>query len=381
MNGAPIAYLDNAATTQKPRQVIDRVSGLYLSGIANVHRAVNFLADDSTRAFEGARETVARFIGALSREIIFLSNATQAINVVCQSLQRAGRLNIVTSTQEHHSNLLPWIEKGCVEFVPWSEDGTLDLDILEAKLARKPDLVALAAASNFLGAIHPVKEIVARCHSAHVPVLIDASQSIAHHAHDVQDIGCDYLVFSGHKIYGPSGIGILYVREEVLERTPPVFLGGSMVKEAHAERWVANDLPYRFEAGTPNIEGAIGLGAAIEYLEKLEWDQVAAHESELVQRAKCGLAALGGVCAFGPPPGQPCAPLVSFQVRGLESSALAKALGNRGNVIVRSGFLCAQPAHDRFGAGPSVRASFAIYNNLEEVDRMLDVIGFLLKVL
>ena len=379
INGASIAYLDNAATTQKPRQVIDRLTSLYVSGIANVHRAVNFLGDETTREFERAREIIARFVGAQPREIIFTLNATQSINLVCGSLSRAGRLRVIGNTQEHHSNLLPWIENAKVSFVPWSEDGTLDLAALEREAARRPDLLAVSAASNFLGTIQPVKEIVARCHGAGVKVLIDASQSIAHQSHDVREIGCDYLVFSGHKIYGPGGIGVLYAREELLEKMPPYFLGGSMVKEVHAASWSPNDLPHCFEAGTPNIEGVIGLGAAIEYLESLDWDRVAAHECALVQHAKRNLAALRGVRVYGPKSGQPSAPLVSFQLKGLESNAVAKALSNRGNVIVRSGFLCAQPAHDEFSAGPSVRASFGIYNCKEEVDRMLDVIDSLLK--
>jgi cysteine desulfurase/selenocysteine lyase len=381
VNGAPIAYLDNAATTQKPQQVIDCVMGLYASGLANVHRAVNFLADESTQAFEGARDKIARFVGAQPQEIIFHANATHAINTVCDSLRRSKNLRVLTSTQEHHSNLLPWIENSIVDFVPWSTEGTLDLAALEAKLANKPDLVALAAASNFLGTLNPVKDIVARCHRARVPVLIDASQSIAHQQHDVRDLDCDFMVFSGHKMYGPSGIGVLYVREELLEKMAPVRLGGNMVKEVHAETWTANDTPHRFEAGTPNIEGAVGLAAAVDYLESLPWNEVSSHESSLVERAKRALAGLRGVTILGPPPGVPCAPLVSFQIRGLEASAVAKTLGNRGNIIVRSGFLCAQPAHDRFASGPSVRASFAIYNTPEEVDRMVDVVASLAKIL
>jgi cysteine desulfurase/selenocysteine lyase len=273
------------------------------------------------------------------------------------------------------------MENGNVEYVPWSEDGTLDVRVLESKLAQKPDLVALTAASNFLGTIQPVKSIVTRCHSANVPILIDASQSIAHQPHDVRDIGCDYFVFSGHKIYGPSGIGILYVREDVLEQMPPVLLGGNMVKEAHAHKWVPQDLPHRFEAGTPNIEGAIGLGAAIEYIESLEWSHLIAHECSLTLHAKRELAGLPGIRVFGPSAGTPSAPLVSFQVVGLESGAVAKTLGNRANIIVRSGFLCAQPAHDQLSIGPTVRASFGIYNNVEEVDRMVGVLRYLLKVL
>jgi cysteine desulfurase/selenocysteine lyase len=380
VNGAPVVYLDSAATTQKPKVVVDRIVSLYSDGIANVHRAVNFLAEETTVAFEDARAVVARFIGAHASEVLFMGNATQAINVVCGSLSRGKQLRVIATTQEHHSNLLPWTRDAAVQFVRWSDDGALDLDDLDKKLAAGADLAAFSASSNFLGTIHPVREIVERCHRFGVRVLIDASQSIAHQPFDMQQTGCDFLVFSGHKIYGPSGIGVLYVRDEVLQTMSPLLVGGNMVKEVHADRWIPNDLPHRFEAGTPNIEGVIGLAAAIEYLEGLSWELVGEHESNLVQYAKCHLAGLRGVRTFGPAQGQPCAPIVSFQVKGLDSGAVAKALGSRRNIVVRSGFLCAQPAHDQLKIGPSVRASFGVYNERQEIDGMIDVLQSLVKV-
>ena len=378
VNGKPIRYLDNAATTQKPRQVINCLTELYASGVSNVHRAVNFLANEVTEAFEGGRETVARFIGAQAREIAFVSNATQAINVV----SRAVKVNhVLTTTLEHHSNLLPWMDGRNVDFIPWRKDGAVDLDTLVQKLRAKPDLVAVTAASNLLGTLFPVKEIAGLCREAGVPVLVDASQAIAHVPQLVREIGCDFLVFSGHKIYGPSGTGVLYIRNEIIEDVSPAFLGGSMVKEVHADSYVVNDIPYRFEAGTPNIEGVIALASALDYFSKLGYEAVATHEAQLALYAKKRLSEIRGLTLYGPAPGEPCAPLATFQLRGLESNGIAKILGNRANVIVRSGFHCAQPAHDQLGIGPTVRASFGVYNTKDEIDCMVDVLkslaGFL----
>ena len=380
VNGKPIVYFDNAATTQKPRQVIDRLRDLYTSGIANVHRAVNFLADEVTEAFEEGRETVARFIGAQAQEIIFVSNATQGLNVICSALSKRKSLHVLTTTLEHHSNLLPWTQRGKVDFIPWSANGNIDLEALIGKLSEKPDLVSVARASNFLGTLQPVKEIVRICHEASVPVLVDASQSIAHEPHDVRELGCDYMVFSGHKIYGPGGTGVLYVRNDVIDTMEPVLLGGSMVKEVHAQTYTPNDIPYRFEAGTPNIDGVIGLAAALEYVLKLGWQAVMMHEAALVQYAKAQLADVRGLSMYGPPLGESCAPLVPFQVKGLEPGAVAKILGSRANIVVRSGFLCAQPAHDQLGIGPTVRVSFGVYNTKDEIDGMVEVLKTIVMI-
>jgi len=381
VNGEPIVYLDNAATTQKPKPVSASISELYSSGIANVHRAVNFLSDEVTQAFEAGRETVARFIGAQSREIVFVSNATQAINFVCSALGGNHSFRVLTTTLEHHSNLLPWMRGGQLEFIPWGKDGKVDLKSFADKLSEKPDLVTIAHASNFLGALQPIKEMVALCQSVGVPTLIDASQVIAYLPYDVRELQCDYLVFSGHKVYGPGGVGVLYIRNELLETISPPFLGGSMVKEVHAQSYTLNDAPHRFEAGTPHIEGVIGLAAALEYFSGLGYEAVAAHENELTQYAKEQLSRAPSLTTYGPPPGKPCAPLVSFLVKGIESTAVAKVLANRANVIVRSGFHCAQPAHDELGIGPTVRASFAVYNTKEEIDRMMEVLRTLSRFL
>ena len=370
INGRPVVYLDSAATTQKPRQVIDCLTNLYSSGISNVHRAVNVLADEVTQAFEAGRASIADFIGAYPTEIVFVSNATQALNVVCNSLVRDRRPRVLTTTLEHHSNLLPWVQKASVEWIPWTADGSLDMQALRSGVRARPDLVAVSAASNFLGSLSPVEEIAQLCREYGVPLLIDASQSIGHRLHDVGRLGCDYLVFSGHKAYGPSGIGVLYAKTGTTGTLSPMLLGGSMVKEVHADSFVLNSVPYRFEAGTPNIEGVIGLAAALDYLGSLGLEQVAEHECRLVQRAKQRLSAIPRVQLLGPPPGVPCAPIVAFQIEGLSANAVAKALGNRANIIVRAGFHCAQPAHDTLGVGPTVRASFGLYNTFEDVDQL-----------
>ena len=370
VNNRSIIYFDNAATTQKPRYVLDRLTDLYSSGFSNVHRAVNFLADEVTQAYEASRETVARFIGGQSREIVFVSNATQGINVVGQALSQKKRLRVLTTTLEHHSNLLPWVEYGDVEFLGWNNDGIIQLESLEEKLKGKPDLVSITAASNFLGTVQSLKKIIEMCHSFGVPVLVDASQSIRHEPYNVRELNCDFLVFSGHKIYGPSGIGVLYIRNEIIDELSPVFLGGSMVKEVHADSHSLNDVPYRFEPGTPNIEGVIGLGAALEYVAKIGFKAIDEHEGELVKHAKSLLMEMKGMTLYGPTIEQDCVPVVAFHMQGLESTAIAKILGNRSNIVVRSGFHCAQPAHDHLGIGPTVRASFAIYNTKEEIDCM-----------
>ena len=374
VNDKPIIYFDNAATTQKPKPVLEAILRVYSSGISNVHRAVNFLADEVTQSFELGRATVAQFIGAQSREIIWVNNATQGINVVCRAMGREKPLRVLTTTLEHHSNILPWMEIAEVGFIDWNTNGKIDVGSLTDKLSGKPNLVTIGAASNFLGTIQNVREVIRICQSAGVPVLLDASQSIRHESFNVRELGCDYLVFSGHKMYGPGGIGVLYVRNDVLERMYPVFLGGSMVKEVHAQTYVLNDIPYRFEPGTPNIEGVIGLAEAVNYITKIGIGAIKAHEEKIVNYAKERLSEIKGLNMYGPSLGEDCGPIISFHLQGLESTAVAKILGNRSNIVVRSGFHCAQPAHDTLGIGPTVRASFAIYNSREEIDCLVDTL-------
>ncbi len=382
-NGSPIVYFDNAATTQKPRAVVDSLQNLYCSGIANVHRAISFLADEVTQAYESSRQVAARFIGAHSREIIFVSNTTHGINLVAHALSRHRPLRVLTGSMEHHSNLLPWLGQGpgMVDFVPWSRAGLIELRVLEQKLRQKPGLAAFTHASNLLAGIQPIREIVALCRQFDVPVLIDASQSIAHTPVDVRELDCDFLVFSGHKIYGPSGIGVLYVNNRRVEDMVPMFLGGSMVKEVHTSSFVPNDIPYRFEAGTPNIEGAIALAAALRYVSAIGYEKIAAHENRLLDYARERLAEIPRLAIYSAPAGTPSAPIVTFEIKGLESGAVARALGNRAGVVVRSGFHCAQPAHEQLGIGPTVRASFGVYNRTAEIDIMVKTLTALSQYL
>jgi cysteine desulfurase / selenocysteine lyase len=381
VNGMPVVYLDNAATTQKPRCVIEQMVALYSDGVSNVHRAVNFLAEEVTGAFEQGRETIASFIGGHAQDVIFTSNSTHGINIVCSALSARKSLRVLTSTLEHHSNLLPWTARGEVDFIPWDRNGTLNMDEFRRKLRNKPDLVAVAAASNFLGTLHPIREMAAACRQQRVPILVDASQSIAHEPVDVQALGCDFLVFSGHKIYGPSGVGVLYAKREHMHQLAPVFVGGNMVKEVHARNHVLNDLPHRFEPGTPNVEGVIGLAAALCYVQRIGYSAIARHESQLVSYAKQELATVPQVTLYGPPRGSASAPLVTFQMKTLDSGAVAKTLGSRANIIVRSGFHCAQPAHDELGIAPTIRASFGVYNTIADIDAAVGVLKALAKFL
>jgi cysteine desulfurase/selenocysteine lyase len=381
VNGRPLTYFDNAATTQKPRVVIDALVSLYGDGIANVHRAVNFLADDVTQQYEQAREIIASFIGAGTEQITFTANATHGINLVCASLAQKSPLKVVTTTLEHHSNMLPWRQHGDVVFAPWSDTGELDLEALNTIIQKeRPSLVALSSASNFLGTLRPIKEIVRRCHERNVPVLIDASQSVAHESCDVAAVDCDYLVFSGHKVYGPGGIGVLYIKDAKNTGFAPTIFGGAMVKEVHEGSHVLADFPYRLEAGTPHIEGVIGLAAAVSYVESLGLVEIRAHEALLTERAKSALAATDATRLLGPPAGMPSAPIVAFELANLAPSSVAKILAERANVIVRSGFHCAQPAHDALKAGPTLRASFGVYNTVQEVELFVQTVRTLIRV-
>lgn len=372
-NGNPIIYLDNAATTQKPLCVLNKIRSLYENGFSNVHRALNFLAEEVTEEFEKSRRTTARFIGAKPNEVIFTPNATAALNLVSLSMADKGS-TILTTTLEHHSNLIPWIEANQVCFVDWDSNGLLNLLDLKEKLRSKPKLVSIGWCSNLLGTIQPVKEIIALCKEAGALTLLDASQSLAHVPCNVRELDCDFLVFSGHKLYGPSGIGVLYGKQAQLETLSPVILGGSMVKEVSSTAHVLNDLPYRFEAGTPNIEGAIGLAEALKYITRLGYDAIASHENSLACHARSRMQELPGVNILSPTTHIDSAPLITFTVDGLEATGVAKVLSNRGNIIIRSGFHCAQPAHNALNQPPTCRASFAMYNTIEEIDRFVDVL-------
>jgi len=377
----PLVYLDNAATSQHPRQVIQSLVDTYERHYANVHRGIHWLSDHSTDLYEDAREKVRRFINAPHREeVIFTTGTTASINLVARSWGdsrvRAGD-EIILSVMEHHSNLVPWQQlaerTGCVlRHIPITDDGLLVVDELDRLLTDRTRLVAVTAVSNVLGTINPVAEMVRRAHQAGALVLVDAAQSVPHEPTDVQALDADFLAFSGHKMIGPSGVGVLYGRAALLEALPPFLGGGSMIRRVHLDRFEAADLPARFEAGTPPIAPAIGMGAAVDYLQRIGLAKIQAHEQLLVRQAHARLEEIGGVRILGPAPSQK-AGIVSFTVDGIHPHDVAQLLDRHG-VAVRAGHHCTMPLHKRLGIVASTRASFYLYNTPHEVDRLAEAL-------
>jgi cysteine desulfurase / selenocysteine lyase len=379
IQGNPLVYLDSAATSQKPHQVIERIKTYYECSNANVHRSVHALGEEATALYEDARDTVCRFIHAPCREgIIFTRGTTEAINLVASSWGRAhvreGDEILLTET-EHHSNLIPWQllarEKGArLVFLDVGEDGQLRIDQLESRLTEKTRLVAVTQASNVLGTINPVRVIVEKAHAAGTVVLVDAAQAVPHMPIDVQALGCDFLAFSGHKMLGPTGIGVLYGKSELLEEMPPFLGGGEMIREVWLDRATWNRLPLKFEAGTPNVAAALGLATAMKYLEEHGIEAVLAHGQELVRDALSGLSQLDGVTIYGPTKADERVPLIAFNCHGIHPHDLAAALDEDG-IAVRAGHHCAQPLMRRLGVAGTVRASFYLYNTSSEVHNFL----------
>jgi cysteine desulfurase / selenocysteine lyase len=375
--GKPLIYFDNAATTQKPRQVIDAISKYYYEDNANVHRGVHYLSQQATNDFEGVRKQVVGFINAAdSREIIFTKGATDSINLVAFTF---GRMmvnegdEIVISAMEHHANIVPWQvlcdeKKAHLRVISISDKGELDLEEYVGSLTRKTRLVALTHVSNTLGTINPVKEIVAMAHSKGIPVLLDGAQGVSHMPVDVQDIGCDFYCFSGHKLYGPMGIGVLYGREELLNAMPPYQFGGEMIDQVTFEKTTYNELPYKFEAGTPNVADVIGLGAAISYISEIGLDNISMWEDELLQYATSELKKSGGVTFFGEAKHK--ASVISFLIDGIHPYDAGTILDHMG-IAVRTGTHCTQPLMDRFGITGTIRASLAFYNTKGEIDGLV----------
>ncbi|OGT27807.1 MAG: cysteine desulfurase [Gammaproteobacteria bacterium RBG_16_66_13] len=377
--GVPLIYLDSAATSQKPRPVIEAMSRFYEQTNANIHRGVHRLAEEATAAFEDARAEVARFIGApSSRTIVFTRNTTEAINLVARSWGGANLKQgdvVVLTEMEHHSNLVPWqmlaAERGLrLEFIPVTPEGRLDLAGLPQLLGLRPRLVALAHMSNMLGTINPVAEIAEQAHQAGALVLIDAAQSVPHMAVDVGRLEADFLAFSAHKMCGPTGIGVLYAREDLLEAMPPFLGGGDMIKRVELRSFVANEIPYKFEAGTPAIAEAIGLREAIRFLDRVGLDSVHTHEQHLATHAIDRLEEVPGVKVYGPP-AEERGGVVAFTLEGIHPHDIAQLLDSEG-VAVRAGHHCAMPVHQKFGIPASTRASFYLYNTLGEVDRLVE---------
>jgi cysteine desulfurase/selenocysteine lyase len=382
VHGQPLAYLDNAATTQRPRQVIQSIVETYERHYANVHRGIHWLADQSTDLYENAREKVRRYINAASKDqIVFTSGTTAGVNLVARSWGdanlRAGD-EILLTEMEHHANLVPWFQLAertgaVVRHIPVTDDGLLALDRLDEFLTRRTKLVGVTALSNVLGTINPVEEIVRWAHDVGAVVFVDGAQSVPHQRTDVAALDADFLAFSGHKMLGPSGIGVLYGKRELLEAMPPFLGGGSMIRRVSLEGFDPGDVPARFEAGTPPIVPAIGLGAAIDYLEAIPADALEAHERLLTERAHEVLAAVGGVRILGPSP-EHKAGIVSFTLERVHAHDIAQLLDRHG-IAVRAGHHCAMPLHKRFKIGATARASFYFYNTLEEVERLGDALA------
>ncbi|PQV65225.1 cysteine desulfurase / selenocysteine lyase [Abditibacterium utsteinense] len=387
VRGKPLVYLDNAATTQKPRVVIERIQKYYESENANIHRAVHYLSEVATRRTEEARVIIARFLNAPdAHEIIFTRGCTDGINLVAGSWGRANigaGDEIILSAMEHHSNIVPWqilaAEKGAtIKVAPINDDGELLLDEFEALFSERTKLVSIVHVSNSLGTINPVREIIEMAHARGVLVLLDAAQAVPHLKVDVQDLKPDFLVFSGHKLYGPTGIGVLWARREILEAMPPYQGGGDMISSVKWSGSTWNELPYKFEAGTPNMEGAIGLASAIEWVEELGLENIAAHENELLQRATDAVKDFPGLTIIGR--AREKASVLSFVIEGAHPNDIGTLLDARG-VAIRTGHHCTQPLMDRFGIPATARASFAVYNTESEVDKFIEALHFAREML
>lgn len=370
----PLVYLDNAATTQKPRCVIDAISDEYLNVNANVHRGVHYLSQQATDLHEAARETVRRFINASSTsEIIFTRGTTESINLVASSFTDAFMKEgdeVIVTTMEHHSNIVPWQlqaeRKGIVlKVVPIDDDGIADMDAFRSLFTENTRLVSVAHVSNVLGTVNPVKEMARVAHEHGAYVLVDGAQSTPHFAVDVQDIDCDFFAFSGHKVYGPTGIGVLYGRESLLEKMPPYQGGGEMIATVTFEKTTFERLPYKFEAGTPDYVATNALAKALDYVSDLGIDNISKHERELTQYCMKRLAEIDDMRFIGTAPGKDA--VVSFLVGDIHHLDLGTLLDRLG-IAVRTGHHCAQPVMDRFGIQGTVRASFALYNTKEEID-------------
>jgi cysteine desulfurase / selenocysteine lyase len=378
IHGKKLVYLDNAATSQKPRAVIDAIVRYYEHLNANIHRGVHTLSVRATEAHDEARETVRHFIQAAdASEIVFVRGATEAVNLVAETYGRANvgeGDEVLITAMEHHSNIVPWQilcqeKRAHLRVAPINDAGELDLDAFEKLLSARTRIVAVAHVSNALGTVNPLRQIIHLAHAHDVPVLVDGAQAVPHLPVDVQALGCDFYAFSGHKVYGPTGIGVLYGKEEVLAEMPPYQGGGDMISSVTFEKTTYNVVPYKFEAGTPDIAGAIGLGVALEYVMGLGMDRVAAHGQELLAYATEKVGAIGGVHLIGTAKDR--AGVLSFVMDGVHPHDLGTIL-DRDGIAIRTGHHCAQPVMDRFKIPATARASFAVYNTLEDVDALVN---------
>ncbi len=373
VNGKPLVYLDNAATTQKPKQVIDKLVDYYSNYNANIHRGVHKLSEEATEAYESTRDRTAKLVNAGRKEIIFTKNTTESLNILAYSalgtLQKGDE--VVVSIMEHHSNIVPWqmlIEKGVkLKFVDINPDGSLKMKQLESLVTKKTKIVSIAHASNVLGTINPIREISKIAHDNGAMMVVDAAQSVPHMPVDVKQLGCDFLAFSSHKMLGPTGVGVLYGKEDVLKNIDPFLRGGDMIKEVHQQTTSWNELPWKFEAGTPNIADVIGFGAAVDYLSGLGMKNVRQHEEKLTKYAMKKLGSIKGITLHGTAKEKGGA--VSFSLSGVHPHDTATILDGEG-IAVRSGHLCAQPLMERLGLPAVTRASFYVYNTKDEIDKL-----------
>ena len=373
----PLVYLDNAATTQKPQCVIDAISEAYCNENANVHRGIHFLSQQATDMMEAARDKVRQFIGAGStEEIIFTRGTTESINLLASSFAQAFLKEgdeVIISGMEHHSNIVPWqIQAGRYGFkiriIPVTDLGELDMDAFKSLLGPKTKLVSITHVSNVLGTVNPISEIICEAHSHGIPVAVDGAQSVPHIKVDVKQLGADFYAFSGHKIYGPTGIGVLYGRKELLEKMPPYQGGGEMIKRVTFEKTTYNELPYKFEAGTPDYVGSIALASALDYVQAIGLDEIARYESELCAYALDKLNQIPGMRIIGNAPERSA--VISFLVGNIHPSDMGTLLDRLG-IAVRTGHHCAEPLMDRMGIPGTVRASFSFYNTKAEIDALV----------
>ncbi len=378
VNGKPLVYLDNAATSQKPKQVIDVMDEYYSEHNANIHRGVHRLSEESTQLFEDAHKKVSDFINADFEEVAFTKNCTEAINLVSYSYGLANLKKgdeIIISKMEHHSNFVPWqqIAKytgATLRFADINENGEIMLNSLENMLSKRTKIVSIAHMSNVLGTINPVKKIADMVHEYEALLFVDAAQSVPHQPVDVRNVNCDFLAFSGHKMLGPTGIGALYGKKEILESMRPFLFGGDMIREVKFEDTLFNELPWKFEAGTPNIAGAIGFGAAVDYLSKIGMENVEAHGKELVRYAYKKLSGIDGLEIYGPDADSRGA-LIAFNLQGIHPHDIAAMLDEDG-IAIRGGFHCAMPLMETLGIKASARASFYLYNTKDEIDKLYE---------
>lgn len=382
INDKPLVYLDSGATSQKPEQVIEAERNFYQKFNANVHRGAHTLGDEATQMLEEARQTVARFIGGLEKEIIFVRNTTEAINLAAYSwgMDNLKSDDVVVSTiMEHHGNMVPW-QQVCkkvgakFELVKIDSEGKLDLNDFKVKLKLKPKLVVFTHVSNTLGTINPVKKMTKLAHKAGAIVLVDGAQAVPHMKVDVSNIGCDFYVFSGHKMLGPMGIGVLWGRQDMLEKMSPFITGGGMINEVFEDHATWAELPDKFEAGTPNVAGAIGLQSAIEYLEKLGLENVREHDRQIAEYALESLNKVPNLVIFGPKDANIRSGSIAFEYKGVHAHDVATILDSEG-VAVRSGHHCTMPLHKSLGLSASIRASFNVYTTTRDIDSLVKALG------